>query len=329
MVTRFSIGVLVVLLAARVNGAYTLLGCYDSLPSSYDNKGTAIAQSSLKCYGSCSGYSYFATSDGDECYCGDTAPSGNTSDDCTVSCYGYPGEMCGGSSAYSFYSMDDNDDNSSSSVSSTESSSSETSTKTSTASQTSSSSTSSSTSSTPTSSSSTDTSSGTPVTTTSESTSSSQNVSKITSTVSQSTGGYRTSVIYITHTASSSPSASTNSSSSKANKKSSNAAVIGGAVGGAVGGLAILGLVVFLCCFRRHRKTAQSGFNSNDSSVVDDLAYEEALKVDNPFADEFRMTDQRLNPVMLDRRRMSEGSLADAADYSRKILRVANPDDED
>lgn len=37
------------------------------------------------------------------------------------------------------------------------------------------------------------------------------------------------------------------------------------------------------------------------------------------------LADPRLNPVMMGRRRLSEGSLADEADYSRKILGVANP----
>lgn len=40
----------------------------------------------------------------------------------------------------------------------------------------------------------------------------------------------------------------------------------------------------------------------------------------------FMAVDQRLNPVMLGDRRLSEGSIADERDYSRKILRVANPD---
>lgn len=38
------------------------------------------------------------------------------------------------------------------------------------------------------------------------------------------------------------------------------------------------------------------------------------------------LMDPRLNPIMMGRRRLSEGSLADEADYSRKILHVANPD---
>ncbi|KAI5952881.1 hypothetical protein KGF54_003748 [Candida jiufengensis] len=36
--------------------------------------------------------------------------------------------------------------------------------------------------------------------------------------------------------------------------------------------------------------------------------------------------DPRLNPIMMGRRRLSEGSLADEADYSRKVLQVANPE---
>lgn len=71
---------------------------------------------------------------------------------------------------------------------------------------------------------------------------------------------------------------------------------------------------------------------------VDDAIYDEALKrnpsspgnpgnPENPFESPQDASDPRLNPVMLGRRRLSEGSLADEADYSRKILRVANPDD--
>lgn len=45
-----------------------------------------------------------------------------------------------------------------------------------------------------------------------------------------------------------------------------------------------------------------------------------------PLENHFMAVDQRLNPVMLGERRLSEGSIADERDYSRKILRVANPD---
>jgi len=36
--------------------------------------------------------------------------------------------------------------------------------------------------------------------------------------------------------------------------------------------------------------------------------------------------DQRLDPVLLQQRRLSDGSIADNQDYSRRILKVTNPD---
>jgi len=59
-----------------------------------------------------------------------------------------------------------------------------------------------------------------------------------------------------------------------------------------------------------------------------DRKQEKYLQANNHsvFNSEKLPTDQRLEPVMLDTRRISEGSLADERDYSRKILRVTNPD---
>lgn len=76
----------------------------------------------------------------------------------------------------------------------------------------------------------------------------------------------------------------------------------GGGSGGAVaGGIPGIGAV---------NRNAAAGGSANDSMGPD-----------------FIQVDQRLNPVMVGERRISLGSLADAADYSRKVLRVANPDD--
>lgn len=90
------------------------------------------------------------------------------------------------------------------------------------------------------------------------------------------------------------------------------------------------GVIAFI--FIRRRRTLKE----RDAELADS-AYIGAMKRDNsqlqrPLSNPFltkeeAMVDQRLNPVMLGRRRISEGSLADEADYSRKILRVANPDD--
>lgn len=63
--------------------------------------------------------------------------------------------------------------------------------------------------------------------------------------------------------------------------------------------------------------------------MADDIAYEEALKSNgdssNPFASE---EDEKADKLMLGRRRLSDGSLAEATNYGQKILRVANPDDD-
>lgn len=100
------------------------------------------------------------------------------------------------------------------------------------------------------------------------------------------------------------------------NTPSSGGGVSGGmAAGIAIGVLALvaLGGVGFFFVRRRRRAEYQkqyepSGFSSSPGSL------------NRPFG-----TDQRLEPQMLQKRE-SVGSLADENDYSRKILRVTNPD---
>ncbi|KAH3668686.1 hypothetical protein OGAPHI_002440 [Ogataea philodendri] len=151
----------------------------------------------------------------------------------------------------------------------------------------------------------------------------------LTSTVSQD-GSKETSVIYVTQStpiASASASASASSGSSNSKSSSNKGAIIGGAVGGAVGASMIIGLIFFLI-FRKRGDNA-------DDTAVDDLAYEEALKSNrDPFAspdDDMYSSDNSNSGsgrIMLGRRRLSDGSLADAADYYKKVLKVANPDDD-
>lgn len=88
--------------------------------------------------------------------------------------------------------------------------------------------------------------------------------------------------------------------------------------------MTILFAVLFLL---RHR--IFSRYSDDEHSIIaDDVAYEEALRShnENPFASE---EDKEADKILLGRRRLSDGSLADATDYSMKVLRVANPDDED
>lgn len=89
---------------------YKLLNCYSSLPSSFYEDNTNEYQSSSLCYTTCSGkgYSYFALFDHNACFCGNSSPAGlQVSSSCDTYCYGYGKEMCGGTSAYSVYSVDD------------------------------------------------------------------------------------------------------------------------------------------------------------------------------------------------------------------------------
>ncbi|KAA8896830.1 hypothetical protein DIURU_005570 [Diutina rugosa] len=171
------------------------------------------------------------------------------------------------------------------------------------------------------------------------------------------------SVVTITQTSSianptSSASAASASSSSSANssqKKSSTnvGAIVGGVVGG-VGGALVIALMAFF--FIRWRR--QAGDDDDDDYEYGPEKFDDGptlgrgntakgskrsrngaldMPMTNPFdhpSDAHAvggvrppaLPDPRLNPVMMGRRRLSEGSLADDADYSRKILHVANPE---
>lgn len=125
---------------------------------------------------------------------------------------------------------------------------------------------------------------------------------------------------------------------------------MGGVVGG-VGGAILLGVLAFF--FIRHR-------NSHEESEDEEEFYDKPsglssvggtsrsrskktlspldMPMSNPFTgptdtaaagggNNAGLVDPRLNPIMMGRRRLSDGSLADETDYSRKVLQVANPDD--
>ena len=291
------------------------VGCYSSLPSSYSDKSTYQYQSSSHCSDECSGYSYFALQGGNTCICGNDAPSGSKSSDCNTPCFGYGEEMCGGSNAYMIFSTGNGGGNSgSSSNAQSSTSSSNTGTSSTSNTQTSSSTTSSNTQ-------------------TSKTSTTSSKETQVTQSVSGSTVVVMSTVaVSATPTSSASESQTqSTSSSSTSSKPSKKTNLIGPVVGGVVGGVGLIALVSVLFFFLRRRSS-----KSRDAELADS-AYYDAIKRDNstvarplsnPFLSKEEFTDQRLNPVMLGRRRISEGSLADEADYSRKILRVANPDDD-
>lgn len=91
---------------------YKLLNCYSSLPSSFTKDDTNEFQSSSLCYSTCSakGYTFFALANHSDCYCGSSSPADlSISTSCNTNCYGYGQEMCGGTSSFSIYSVDDNE----------------------------------------------------------------------------------------------------------------------------------------------------------------------------------------------------------------------------
>lgn len=326
------------------------LGCFSSIDTSV-SKGYNAYQTSSICALSCgTDYAYVAVKDGGYCYCLLSLPTTTTSSSsCNVVCNGYGSVMCGGTSAYSVFAGEGV-----ASASDSAAASSGTSTSSSTSSTSSASLSSLSTAKTSSTSSSATTvspsslqvdSTSAPDTTLSAT---SSNTSLVVTTSTNATGQ-----ITKTVTATSSSTASSglkSSSSGKSTKKSNTGAIVGGVVGGLA---AVILIAVGVFFFMRYRNSddeddEEEFYDKNTDGVTRGTGTAKSKKnfasafdmpMANPFvhpSDEFadkrasRMTaselaDPRLNPTMMGRRRLSEGSLADETDYSRKILGVANP----
>ncbi|KAA8916972.1 hypothetical protein TRICI_000870 [Trichomonascus ciferrii] len=169
------------------------------------------------------------------------------------------------------------------------------------------------------------------------STSSSTTSSKSSSSSSSSSTSSSSSSSSSSSTRSSSTSASRDSSAASAtatddgDKKASG--IGGGAIAGIVIGIvAALGLIGAALVFWRKRRNAHNDYNPStspdgfrDPFGVHESKLSSASTAVNSQSPPMPV-DQRLNPAMLGERRISDGSLADEQDYSRKILRVTNPD---
>lgn len=162
-------------------------------------------------------------------------------------------------------------------------------------------------------------------------------------------------------TSSSSSAASKNSE--KKESKSNVGPIVGGVVGGLAGVAIIVALIFFFIRRRNYEDEDEEEefYDKNNSGTLggiglgrggtgkssrrtknplpldmpmsnpfdhpsDALADSNMNKLNGGFKNSVDLADPRLNPIMMGRRRLSEGSLADEADYSRKILQVANPD---
>lgn len=347
----------VLFLAALVASDDSSIGCFSSVDTSV-SKGYNKFQTQSLCASLCGdSYAYVAITNGGTCYCLLSLPSTLTSDDsCNVPCNGYGSVMCGGAEAYSvFAGLGEASDASSNAAAASNAD-------TASAGGTGAETVRASTSSLGTSSSKLSTSSGRTTSTSKSKTSSTlDNGSSITSAPSDSESMSTTvivtrassqngSVVYRTITMQASATAS-ETSHSGGGSKANTGAIVGGVVGGvAAAVLVAVGIFLFVR-LRRSSDDDDEEFYEKGSGTLGrgpgtgrskkGAAFDSALDMPmaNPFAhptDEFadkRMskmtagghTDPRLNPVMVGRRRLLEGSLADETDYLRKMLAVANP----
>lgn len=275
-------------LAMAQDGGYGEEGCFED-SGSLKKAYTNIYNSAGKCYAACEkkGSAVFAMQ-GQKCFCGDSLPSKTASSSkCKETCPGFPDDSCGGDDAWSVFTIAGKSV-SSSSPSSTSSKSSSTSSSS------------------------------------SSSTSSSSSSSKGSSTQSSSTGASSTS-------SAASATASGDDDDDDKDKKASG--IGGGAIAGIVIGIvAALGIIGAALVFWRKRRNAHNDYNPSSSPDgfrdpfgVHESKLSSASTAVNSSSPPMPV-DQRLNPAMLGERRISDGSLADEQDYSRKILRVTNPD---
>lgn len=320
------------------------LGCFSSVDTSV-SKGYNQYQTSSLCASSCGdSYPYVAVKDGGYCYCLLSYPTTDevSSSECNVKCNGYGSVMCGGTNAYTVFTGLGESGGSLSAGAAASSSSLSSSLKTASTSTLALSTVSTSTSST-----------STAGTTTSDggvtSTLSLGGVSTYTSTSSDSNG------LVVFKTVTTLLSSSTSSASKLSNSKSStNVGAIAGGVVGGVAALVLAGVAIFFIIRRRNADdddddeedlyekgsgSLNRGTGTGKSKKSNKINPAFDMPMTNPFAhptDEFAdkrmskmtqsgLTDPRLNPAMMGRRRLSEGSLADETDYLRKILGVANP----
>lgn len=286
------------------------LGCYDDADGKLASR--YLYQSSSYCYENCSDYHYLYIQNVN-CYCTNTKPS--TEGTCVYKCPGFGTDICGGPSAYSYWEnllyIGEDDGISSEASSSTSSTKSKTTHSTTSISTTA-----------------TQTSTDATSTETSQESSETSSASSDLETVTDSSQE----TVFVTKSTVPSSSATPSESAPPAeedNNKSSG--ISGGAIAGIVVGVfgGIAALVAILIFWKRRNNQNAYTASRSPNHFVDPFGAraEDKMAFSQAPPDAFMAIDQRLNPVMLGERRLSEGSIADERDYSRKILRVANPDD--
>ncbi|KAK9464490.1 hypothetical protein V1512DRAFT_288215 [Lipomyces arxii] len=327
-----------------VASAASGIGCFAS-SGDLEFNDSYTWQSSSYCTSQCTdaGASVLGLTLGGDCWCGNAIPDHEVdSSYCNTPCFGWNAEPCGGTGYFTVFLTgvgtvenpealtggDSSSASSSASSVSSAASSVQASTRRTHTSFSAAASTSDSVSST------TSSSELTTSTTTTSSSTTSTSTSQADSTV------YATTEATITLSASStavaspvqtSPVQTVSASDSNTSTKSGiGGGAIAGIVIGVIVGLAAIGALAFFII--RHRRA-----RDNDEGWVDYRGKrtapsynapplpQEKLSSNSVNSGRVAIVDQRLNPVMMDRR-MSDGSVSDEQDYSRKILRVVNMD---
>jgi cell wall integrity and stress response component len=295
---------------------------------------TSTYQSNGLCYDHCEGDGYaFAIVQGSDCWCSNYVP-GTTVDtsNCDTDCPGYPDDKCGNTDSNLYGYMTAGNKPSGTTGAST------TTTATTTSQQT------------------------TLTTSTTGKTTSTPGA-----TITQTVGGYTTIIVVPTGSSTSSAAEATGSSSSKGGNFFDNAGRAAGLIVGIILGLCLIGAAVLFYRRRRNRNraalyddslagggvAAAGGFGRTRTRSMSTLGLVGEKGQHSPTANgasqvttgpdtageapSATIYDQRLDPSSLFMRfdhqtgssRMSVRSLRDDTDYSRRVLRLANPDVEE
>jgi len=273
-------------------------GCFSS-SQPLTNQGDATYQSSANCETTCTNMNkpVLGLSNGNLCWCGDMLPAADSqvSDSkCNTPCQGYPQESCGGGQKYWTVWLTGLDSNvpsfgggSSGGDTSSQAVSSSPSTP----------------SSPPTSS---------PTTTAITDTRTTHARPTVVTSVAPGT------TVVITHA----PESTSSSSATPQPNSGGGTNVAGIAAGVVVGVLAAIAIVAGIFFFLRHRRKQTAEDEYKRSQVSDFMRGGERKPPQTGYS---QMSDSRLDPEA-GNRRDSQGSIRDDQDYSRRILRVANPD---
>lgn len=288
------------LTSALALNATTYVGCFSS-SSGLTEDSTYQYQSSGYCQQTCvdnNNQAVLGLTSGDDCWCGSSVPptSAKVSDSkCNTPCTGYGQDSCGGTNYWSVYLTGTEADvgNAGASSSSASSSAAASSTSASTAA----------------SSSAAAQSSNSPTTTTSQP-----------SVVTSITPGK---TVVVTEAASVTQSAAPTTTDTTSHK-SGGSNTVGIAVGVVVGVLAVAAIAAGLFFFMRHRRKQQADVERKSEAATFAAA---AAPPRIPATRKSSGPDSRIDPDAMAQRRLSDGSIADNEDYSRRILKVTNPDD--